>query len=161
MTVNSEQSSVVRTCRVAKIFDDPASAGLFAEYEKECANALMGPTTPEREMYEALERLGAAQCFGAYVDGNLRGFAFVLNGELPHFGHGRKFATVESLFVSRASRECGLGSNLMDALESHCREAGCIAVIYIAPVGSRLARLLFLSEDKYKNTGHTFYRELR
>lgn len=151
----------VRACRAAEIFEDAASADLIAEYERECANPLLGACAPQWEMYEAVEGLGAAQCFVAYQSKVLAGFAFVLMTVLPHYGHGRKFASVESLFVSQAARASPVGSKLMDLLEHHCREAGCVAISYSAPVGSRLERLLFLSNDRYLNTHRVFCQRLQ
>lgn len=141
----------------AVIFDDPASAELFEEYAAECANSLLGPVNPQRAIYEALEPTGSVQCFAAYCAGILRGFAFVLLGPLPHYG--RRCATVESLFVARAVRSEGLGPTLMRKMEDHARDMGCEAIFYSAPVGSRLARLLFLREE-YRKTNHIFTRRL-
>lgn len=155
------QVSGVRACRTAEIFDDPASAALFAEYERESANVMFGPCAPSREMYDALESTGIGQCFAAYLDGVLVGFAFVLNAKLPHFGRQRRFATAESLFVSGVARAGGLGGRLMNAVEMYCFEAGCDAVGLHAPVDSQLAKLMFLDEDRYVNTGYVFCRRLR
>ncbi len=149
----------VWACKVASIFDDPVSEALFAEYERESANTLLGPCSPSREMYEAMEAAGMGQCFAAYAYGQLAGFAFVLTSALPHYG--RKFASVESLFVVGSSRGGGLGGRLMNAVESYCLEAGCEALFYSAPVGSRLAELMFLWDDRYTNTNHVFCRRLQ
>jgi GNAT superfamily N-acetyltransferase len=111
-------------------------------------------------MYEVLEQRGMAQCFAAYDGEVLRGCAFVVMAELPHYGRARKFATVESLFVARAARGTGMGRYLMDAVESYCRSTGCAVLFYSAPAGSRLARLLFLNSDRYTNTNHVFCRSL-
>jgi|GEM_PF-1032468 len=141
------------------IFDDPAGAALIDEYERECANPVLGPTQPQRKLYEALEGCGVAHCFAGEVDGVLRGFAFYLMGTPPHYGD-KKCATVESLFVSSEARGGGLGGQLMEAIEKDAKANGCVAILYSAPVGSRLARLLFLSTDRYRNTNHTFTRAL-
>jgi GNAT superfamily N-acetyltransferase len=142
---------------VAEIFEDPASPMLFEEYSKECANPLLGVTAPNRAHYEALGDF--AQCFAVhYVDGVLCGFAMVIAAVVPHYG--RMSATVESLYVAKYARRGGLGRELMDAMESHCRQIGCTAIFYSAPVGGRLARLLFLDSDRYTNTNHVFCRRL-
>ena len=149
---------VVARCRAAEIFADACSAELFAAYDAECANPLLGPTTPQGAIYEALEATGSVQAFAGYLNGVLCGFGFVILGPLPHYG--RKFATVESVFVARVARHSGLGTRLMSELEEFAREAGCEVIFYSAPVGSRLARLLFLSDD-YCNTNHVFTKRLR
>lgn len=148
----------VRACTVAEIFDDPASAQLFAEYAAECANPVIGVKAPERDMYENLEACGLGQCFAVYDGGKLCGFAFVMAGALPYYA--LRHATVERLFVSREARAKGLGMRLMAAIEDHARKAGCAAISYSAPVGSRLAQLLFLCADQYRNTNHIFCRTL-
>ncbi|MGA9070542.1 MAG: hypothetical protein WB424_09835, partial [Terracidiphilus sp.] len=98
---------IICTCNAAMIFQDPASAELIAEYERECANPLLGPCAPQPEMYASLEEQGAAQCFAAYKDQTLIGFAFVLTTPLPHYELERKFATVESFFVASVARHTG------------------------------------------------------
>jgi GNAT superfamily N-acetyltransferase len=150
---------VVRQCSIAELFDDPDSAALFVEYEKECANLLLGETAAHRLAYEALERTGYQWSFGAYVDGKLRGFGVLLVAVVPHYGkcHG----TVESIFVAREERSSGLGPSLMRVMEDCAKRAGCGAIFYSAPVGSKLARLLFLSADLYTNTAHVFTRRLQ
>lgn len=150
-------SGSIWACKARAIFEDPSSAELFAEYERESANAMLGPCAPSLGRYEQLEACGAGQCFAAYSDGMLAGFAFVVVGPVPH--HSRKLAMVESLFVASA-RSGYLGGRLMNAIESCYREAGCEDLIYHAPARSRLAVMLFLHEDEYANTGHVFCRRL-
>lgn len=147
-----------RTCRVAEIFDDAASAALFAEYSAECANPFLGETAPRRDSYENLEALGFGQCFSAREDGVLVGFAFSLRCVLPHYGVSK--ATVESLFVSQSARPRGLGMKLMDAVEDDALGVGCTEILYSAPVDSQLAKLLFLCVDEYHHTGYAFTRRL-
>lgn len=131
---------------------------MFAAYSEECANPLCGPTARSREAYESLELAGAAQCFGAYVDGELQGFACVFTAALPHYG--RKFASVESLFVLPAARASELGRFLMSEAERFARAAGCVAIFYSARVGGNLDRLLMLLDD-YALTNHVFCRRLQ
>lgn len=148
----------VKPCAASTIFDDPASAALFAEYEAECANPVLGPVSPRRETYEALEAMGLAQCFAVYVLGELVGFAFVVMGEAPHYG--RNLATVESLYVHPEARG-GPGRALMKTVEAAARETGCQAMFYTAPVGSRMAKLLLLMSEAYPNTNLVFTRRLQ
>lgn len=148
----------VRACGVAEIFDDPASAELFAEYAAECANPVTGATPPVRAMYEALEATGAVRFFAAYCDAALRGFACVSIVVAPDYG--LRLACVERLFVSAAARRGGLGATLMRKIEDQARAAGCEEIRYSAPVGGRLAKLLFLREE-YQKTNHIFTRRLR
>lgn len=151
-------AAVVR-CRAAEIFADPRSAALFEENERETANPLLGPVTPDREMYAALEGTGLTLCFAAREGGVLCGYAFLVMSVAPHYG--KKFATVASLFVREAARRGGLGAALMRTAEEEAKAAGCEEIFYTARVGSRLARLLFLQEDRYALTNHVFTKRLR
>lgn len=159
----------IRTCSVAELFDDPRCARLIAAYAEECGNALVGKPAPRRDMYENLERTGLAQCFAAYEDEALCGFALLVTAVVPHYG--LSCATLESLFVERGA---GSGRDLMRAVEELARERGCVAIFYAAPVESRLAELLFLRSsdlcdhrrrrrlrsDAYMLTNYVFCRRL-
>lgn len=147
----------IASCRAGDIFDDPASAELFAEYAGECANPVTGAAPPVRAMYEALEESGAVRCVAAYCDGALCGFACVSMVVAPEFE--MRWARVERLFVGRAARPTGLGAMLMRRIEDDARDAGCVDIYYSAPIGSRLAKLLFLREE-YRKTNHIFTRRL-
>jgi len=144
--------------RARTIFEDPARAALFTEYEGECGNPLIGRCAPQLEFYERLESLDAARCFAVYSGRNLVGFAFVVVSKVPHYD--LKLACVESLFVSRKARRFGLGIELMEMVTEESRKAGCTSLLCSAPLNSRLARLLFLSADLYAHVGHTFCRRL-
>lgn len=149
---------IVRECSVADVFDDPAWPALLTQYEPECANPLLGGVSPDRRGYEALEALGAGQCFRALAHGKLCGFAFLLIGTLPHYG--RRFATVESLFVAQAARTTGAGLELMRAFEARASAAGCGAILYSAGVDSRLAGLLELLHREYRLTNYVYTKRL-
>ena len=153
----SAQGTGIGKCAVAAIFDDPVAAALFAEYAEECSNPVSGSPLPVRAVYETLEQAGAAQCFAAYQAGALAGFAFVLKTVRPDFG--MRYATVERMFAAQRSRGEGLGTELMRAIEADAIEAGCEAIYYSAPAGSRLARLLFLSKGCRK-TNEIFTKRL-
>lgn len=147
--------SEVRMCMAAEIFDDPRGLDLIAEYAEECANALIGKPAPRRDTYESLEATGFAQCFAAYEDGRLCGFAMLIVSVVPHFE--LSYAATESLFVSRGAIG---GTDLMTALEDYARRSGCTALFYTAPVNSRLARLLHLRGKPYERTNEVFCRRL-
>lgn len=148
----------VRQCRSAEIFDDPECEALLGEYADECGNALMGRARPSRDHYAILENTGMAQCFAARHDGRLCGFAMLLSTVLPHYGI--RSATVESLFVARAARHLGLGTELMEAIDSEAKRRGAETIFYTAPVNSRLDLLLTLRPVAYHLTNHVFTRRL-
>jgi len=153
---------MISKCRAAEIFDDPEGEDLIREYAEECGNALVGTPVPQRDRYENLEAAGIGQCFAAYelldhpLDrAALVGFAFVLVTVVPHYEV--KLAAVESVFVTRRAHS---GAALMNALNHYATKMGCTTIFYTAPVGSRLAKLLFLCSDEYTHTSHVFSRRL-
>jgi GNAT superfamily N-acetyltransferase len=154
----SEMDVVIEQCLVGELFNDPDMGELCAEYEQECANPELGKTTPQRSLYERLEGCGAGRCFAARLEGRLRGFAFMLLADLPHYG--KKCATVESLFIARVARAGQLGWRMMETIDAHAKAAGCEAIFYSAPVDSRFARLL-LGTTHSLWTGYVFTKSLR
>jgi len=133
------------------------ASDLLAEYAAECSIAEIGEVCPQAGTYAALERAGIVQMFGAYLDGELVGFASVILSILPHYG--KKVATLESLFVGSAARSSGVGGELMNTVEDHALKAGCVAVLYSAPAGGTLERLLSLRKA-YRRTNSVFCRSL-
>jgi GNAT superfamily N-acetyltransferase len=136
---------------------------LIAEYAKECSIPAIGPISPQPYMYAAMESAGVMQSFAAYLGGSgghsapgLVGFANVLTPVLPHYG--LKVATVETLFVNQQGRKSGAGRELMLALERYAHEQGCVGILYSAPAGGQLERVL--SAKKYQRTNSVFYRPL-
>lgn len=153
--------AVIRECHAVDIFDDPNSAALFEACARECADPGVSAVAPDRAFYEALEGSGSTRCFGVYrrLDHTLDretlcGFAFLLLAPSGH--NGKRYATAESLFVSREHRAGGAGTLLMEAIRDAGREAGCEDVFIVAHVGTDLARILFLSGDRFVNTAHVF-----
>jgi ribosomal protein S18 acetylase RimI-like enzyme len=146
----------IRKCGVAEILDVGDAQGLIANYAEEC---LIPDAAPQRWMYLAMEETGVLTCFGAFTgDGlsgstgrstepspraqQLVGFVSVIVSVMPH--HGKKVATVESLYADPVYRESGAGNLLMAEAERHAREAGCVCLTYTARVGSRLETILAL-----------------
>jgi GNAT superfamily N-acetyltransferase len=147
----------VTDCRAADLFADPDFEVLCGEAAAECANPALSAPLPDCALYQALEATGATRCFRC-DDEQLCGFAFAVLAPSAH--NRRRYATVESLFVGAQHRSGGAGVQLMAAVEDAAREAGCEAVFYSAHVGSRLAKLLFLSTDRYVHTNHIFCRRV-
>ncbi len=110
---------------------------LIDEYAAECS---LPDVDPQGTMYAALEQAGALQCFGAYVDGELVGFIALLSSIMPH--HGKRVASVESLFVASARRCSGAGNELLSAAEQFADETGCVAILNTARIGSTLDKVL-------------------
>jgi GNAT superfamily N-acetyltransferase len=133
------------TIQLVSFADILSATDLLAEYAAECSIAEIGPVDPQAALYQTMETLGMV------------GFASLLMTILPHYG--RKVATLESLFVGKDARSSGLGRELMAAVEQHARQNGCVAILYSAPAGGQLERVLMLRKG-YHRTNSVFCRSL-
>lgn len=115
-------------------------AALLAEYADECSIPAIGRPAPQWQTYAMLEASGLFQAFAAVSEDQFVGFGTMLMAVLPHYGV--KVATVESLFVSKTHRRTTAGRDLMDAMERSAKCYGCKAILYSAPTGGRLEKLL-------------------
>ena len=141
----------VRPESIAEIVASRESSELLEEYADECSIPLIGEISPQPQIYAALEQSGVLRCFGAFDRGKLVGFVTVLLTVLPHYG--KKVATVESLFARRG------GSELIEAAELCAKYAGCTAILYSAPAGGRLEKLLSMKKS-CKRTNAIFCRSI-
>ena len=128
---------------------------LFEGYAAECSIPEIGKTDPQREIYFAMERNGVAQCFGVYAE-KLVGFASLLISVLPHYG--KKVAVVESIYVDPEYRPF-VGKDMLLELEDYALKAGCVAILYSAPAGSRFEKMLSLRKQ-YRRTNSVFTKAL-
>lgn len=132
-----------------------AEKELIAEYAAECSLPIIGEINPQADIYAALENSGVMRSFAAFDNARMGGFATVLTPILPHYG--LRVATIESLFVEKNSRSGGPGRELMHTAEGYSKQAGCVGILYSAPVGSQLERLLDASKP-YQRTNSVFFR---
>jgi len=130
---------------------------LIAEYAAECSIPAIGKISPQAGMYEALEQSGVFRCFGAFDGDSLVGFGTVITTVFPHYG--KKVATVESLFVASGSRRGIAGAELLKTIDTHAKDAGCVAILYSAPADSRLEKLLS-GKKNFSRTNTIFCRSL-
>lgn len=137
---------MIRKALNAEVLKETA---LIAAYAAECSLPEIGPVSPQGEMYAAMERSGVNQWFVAEV-GGIVGFASVLVCLLPHYG--TTVATVESLYGKH-------GLELMQAVEEYAKECGCVAILYSAPAGGRLEKLLSLKRN-YRQSNTVFAKSL-
>lgn len=114
-------------------------SSLLKAYEEECANPLLGPTNPDRGMYEAMAKTGILACFGCFESDRMVGFATVLITVYPHYS--KKVATVESLYAVRG------GSALKSTIKQFAKMSGCTEILYSAPIGGRFEKLLQASKS--------------
>lgn len=140
------------------VADILASLTLIEEYAVECSIPAIGEINTQPRIYEAMEKSGVLQGFMAIdAAGDDIGFAIVLTPVLPHYG--QKVATLESIFITAACRRGGAGLDLMRTVERYSEEVGCVGILYSAPVGGALERLLEASRE-YQRTNAVFYRRL-
>lgn len=148
--------SEIRRISYSEILGSPNAQALLDGYAAECAIEEIGEPSPQGEMYAKLESANVLQCFGAYAEGLLVGFASVLISVLPHYG--QLTATVESIYVEPKMRGL-LGIPLMATIEAYATERGCQVILYSAPTGSRFEWLL-ASLQSYAQTNSVFCRRL-
>ena len=126
----------IRRCSYTEILGPDTTQGLLEEYAAECSVA----ADPQYHMYEALERCGGLQCFGAWVQDQLVGFCSVIVSVMPH--HGQRVASIESIFVANEYRWTGAGLQLLSVAECYAAEQGCIVLLYQPRVGSAMESIL-------------------
>jgi GNAT superfamily N-acetyltransferase len=131
---------------------------LLAEYAAECSIPEIGEASPQSVMYAMMESSGMFHTFGAFHGDELVGFAAELTYVLPHYG--KKIATVESLFVAKKHRTGNTGLDLMSAIEKFAKSKECVAILYSAPTGSQLEKLLSLLKP-YRRTNSVFCRHIQ
>lgn len=127
----------IRWIYYSQFLGAPNAQELIDEYAAECS---IPDAEPQHQMYEAMEKSGVLQCFGAYVADELIGFVSVLSSVMPH--NGKRIATIESLFALPSHRDSGAGNALLSAAEQYTSESGCVALICTARVGSALETIL-------------------
>lgn len=130
---------------------------LLQEYAAECSIPEIGTPQPSSQVYEALERAGVLQCFAAFHVEHIVGFATVLLPIMPHYS--KRVATVESIFITESARKSGIGMELMNAVEEFAKDAGCAAILWSAPTGGKLERVL-RADRHYRNSNAVFVRNL-
>lgn len=147
----------IRRCAVSDIASAPNLDQLLAEYGAESGMPEIGEPAAQIPVYVQLEAVGMLHAIGAFQDGGLVGFVFVLVSVLPHYG--RKVATSESLFVAATARKTGAGMQLLAAAEGLAREQGAAAFLLSAPVGSRLEKAM-QGHKSYRPSNSVFVKDL-
>ena len=142
-------TAVLRVSHV-EILCAPNAQQLIDEYAAECS---IPGADPQAERYAALEQSGALQCFAAYTDDELIGFASVLSAVMLH--NGRRMGTLESIFVSQNHRSSGAGNALLTAAEQYAAEVECVGLSYIPRIGSTMEKILLRRSDCLPT--HTVY----
>ncbi len=143
---------MIKQVPIARIL---AELELIAEYGAECSIPAIGEINPNVTIYAALETSGMLHSFAVYDGENMIGFANILTPILPHYS--KRVATVESLFVSPKHRGTGVGHELMETIEQFAANQGCVGILYSAPSGGELEKLM---EKQAQRTNVVFFRSL-
>lgn len=146
----------IRRCTIAEFEAAPNFADVLAEYARESSLAELGTVCPQMDTYRALEASGMFHPIGAFDDVRLAGFILPIVIVLPHYGV--LAATVESFFVPHAERKKGIGLRLMKYAEELAVGLGAKALLFSAPVGGSLARVLPFRG--YRHSNQVFVRAL-
>lgn len=147
----------VEPCKLVDIEVSAELPGLLAEYGEESATDELGPVAPQIPAYRAMEAAGVFRAFSARLDGRLIGFLFLLTPVLPHFG--RTVGVCESYFVASAHRKTGAGTLLRRAAETAGLAAGAAGIMFSAPIGGVLERVLPCVG--YRDTARIFFKAFR
>ena len=130
--------NIIRTS-VKLLYADPQFKTMVEEYATYAIKRLPRPQY-RQEDYEPMEQAGIMAVFAALHEGNLAGFAAVLETKIPHYG--LKLSVVESLFVRKAFRKTGAGLRLIRRAEDHARSLGAAGIFINCPYGQELAKVL-------------------
>lgn len=125
----------VQTCTIDEIEESGLADG-YAEYSMPG----MPKPNPQWDMYRSMEHAGVIKVFGAYKGQDLIGFMSLLTGMSQHYGV--VVVTVESFFVDKKQRKSGAGIKLIRHAEDYARATKAAGVIYSAPTGGELFKLL-------------------
>lgn len=149
--------ATIRRVSYSDILSAANAESLLSEYADECSIPELGPINPQPEIYAAMEASGALHSLGVYIGDELVGFSTVVIMMMPQYG--KRICAMQTLFTARSQRYT-TGFALLDAIEDHARELGCVAVLYGAPTGSRFERLMKLRRKTYRQTNTGFLRML-
>lgn len=146
----------IRRTPIRDMLAQPQLVGLLQSYADECAIPALGPIAPNFEQYVAMADAGAAVLLGAFSGDELVGFAVVIVYSNPHYG--RTLAVVESIFLGKAHRADNTGRNLVAAVEAEARSDGAEAVLFSAPKGGALDKVI--ERWGYTHTNRVFTKAL-
>lgn len=146
----------IRKCSLAEIKGNAGFPALFKEYAEECALRDLPAPDEKLAAYDAIERSGVFQIYGAFCGEKLVGVVAVLTPVIPHYGVA--VAVTESLFLAKEHRKGNAGIKLLRAAERHARDAGAPGILVSAPVDGPLAQVLPYLD--YCLTNHVFFRKL-
>ena len=148
----------IRAGSVADITTYPNFLELVSDYADEARIDGLPRPSFNTESYIQLENLGMMASFGAYVDGELVGFANALVTSIPHY-HDSKIATMESWFVAKEHRGSGAGLKLKQAVEQEVKKRGAAGLLISASIHSSLIEVM-QRVSGYRESHRVFFKAL-
>lgn len=146
---------MIKKIKFSDLEKDQNFSALRDEYSEECAIAGLPPIAEKFEVYKRMEDVGFFHLFGAYSGDRLVGFVSVIISIIPHYGVA--VAVAESLFLSKEFRSTTLGRSLISAAEDCSKDAGSSGLLFSAPTGGQLSKLL--PNIGYRETNVTFFKD--
>ena len=148
----------IKPITMSSLRDDPALAGLIAEYDQESRNPGVPDPDPDWNLYFILESANMIFAFGAYTGaGELIGAISVLTSSMTHV-RGFVAGRVETYFVKQSHRKGGAGVLLLREAERTLKARGISLLFVTAPIGGRLDAALPMWG--YQQTNHVYCRSL-
>lgn len=146
---------MIRVATLDELLQHKDFEGLVAAYAEECAMAGMPPPKPDLDMYARLEAAGLLRVIMAERGDEMLGFAVVLISTIPHYS--QVLGVTESIFVAQKARTGGTGWRLVKKIEQVVAAEGAIGLLVSAPVGGRLAGVMFAAPE-YRHTNVVFFK---
>lgn len=148
---------MIKKINFSDLENSPNFTELLIEYERECSIDGLPPIAEKFAIYRQMENTGFFHLFGAYNGDTLVGFVSVIVTAIPHYGI--PIAVAESLFLSKDFRVSNYGLSLINAAQDMARSSGSPGILFSAPMGGQLAKLL--PRIGYRETNTTFFKEFR
>lgn len=141
----------------AELSTRPEFDFLVSEYADECQISGLPRCVYDSSTYFLLENSGTMQWTAAFVNDSLVGFSSLIVTKMPHYS--QILAVTESIFVSKEHRGSGAGMMLIREMEFIARDSGAIAILFSAPVGGCLNKLM--PNIGYLHTNEVFFKAIQ
>lgn len=131
---------IVRRTTISELENSPNIHDLLKEYAAESSVKGLPKPNAKVELYRAIEGSGQIVMLGTWANGELIGFAAVINTVLPHYGI--IVSVMESLFVTAERRNTGAGLGLIRLAEKIAASVNSPGLLVSAPAGGVLEQIL-------------------
>ena len=144
----------VREISVDALIADPQWPTIAREYEAECGTSDMVQCNVNWDMYRSIESCGQLKAFGAFVNGTLVGYCFLVM--VMHPKYSSLIGTTESIYVLREYRTAGVGLRLFRFVERMAHDLGAVAMLCSSGAESSMSKLM--PALKYKHISNVFFK---